>query len=178
MDYCPLGSLEHYLKPEMKPPVFEWTLQLCDALAYLHGLDCAHNQLYPCNVLVAGGGSELQICDFGTVTRANEHDFGSYPTAPELAITQQQTSADWQNPKGHLCDVYSLGLLTWFMQHGGKETPHNYVWQDGSLVAIHSHLDMLNVTGLQLDNFMRTCWAHHKSRPTSGVLLERLRAMQ
>jgi serine/threonine protein kinase len=57
MEHCPLGSLEHYLGSLASAPVVEWTLQLCDALVYLHSMGWAHNQLHPSNILVADNGA-------------------------------------------------------------------------------------------------------------------------
>ena len=50
------------------------------------------------------------------------------------------------------------------MQNGGKPIPHNYIWFLNLcgfslyLDAIHSHLDIVDFTGLQLVEFMRACW--------------------
>ena len=50
MEQCPLGSLDRYLGPAINPPATEWTLQLCNALIYIHSLGWAHNQLRPSNI--------------------------------------------------------------------------------------------------------------------------------
>ncbi|KAF8494797.1 kinase-like domain-containing protein [Gautieria morchelliformis] len=181
-----IGSLEYYLTPDMKPPVFEWTLQLCSAIAYLHGLNYAHCQVSPYNVLVGKGGSELLLGDFGTVECAGTPcDKADEYGAPENAITQHQTSEDLSEYRPcRATDVYTLGLVTWFMQNGGKPIPHNYIWFPDSsgfplyLDAIHSHVDIVDFTGLQLVEFMRACWAPSVSRPTSKDLLERLPTMR
>ena len=182
-----IGSLEYYLSPDMKPPVFEWTSQLCSAIAYLHGLNYAHCQVSPYNVLVGKGGSELLLGDFGTVEGADtpcdmiDDEYG----APENAITTHQTSEDLSEYRPcHATDVYTLGLMTWFMQNGGKPIPKNYIWfmDPGGfplyLDAIHSHLDIVDFTGLQLVELMRACWAPSVSRPTSKELLDRLPTMR
>jgi serine/threonine protein kinase len=181
-----IGSLEYYPTPDVKSPVFEWTLQLCSAIAYLHGLNYAHCQVTPYNVLVGKGGSELLLCDFGTVQCVDipcptfHEEYG----APENAITAHQTSEDWPEYRPcHAADVYTLGLMTWFMQNGGKPIPKNYIWLEHPsygyrLDAIHSHLDIVDFTGLQLVEFMRACWAPSVSRPISKDLLDRLPTMR
>jgi serine/threonine protein kinase len=180
-----IGSLEYYLTPEMKPPVFEWTLQLCSAIAYLHGLNYAHCQVSPYNVLVGKGGSELLLGDFGTVECADTPcDMVDEYGPPENAITTHQTTEDRSEYRPcHATDVYTLGLVTWFMQNGGKPIPNNVIFAsdpDGYyyIDAIHSHLDMVDFTGLQLVEFMRACWAPCVSRPTSKDLLDRLPTMR
>jgi serine/threonine protein kinase len=182
-----IGSLEYYLTPDMKPPVFEWTLQLCSAIAYLHGLNYAHCHVTHYNVLVGKGGSELLLGDFGTVEcvdtpcRMKDDGYGT----PENAITTHQTIEDFSEYHPcHATDVYMLGLVTWFMQNGGKPIPKNYIWlpyPDGYgyyIHAIHSHLDIVDFTELQLVEFMRACWAPSVSRPTSKDLLDRLPTMR
>ena len=174
-----LASLESYLTPDIEPPVFEWTFQLCSALAYLHGLGFAHCDVRPHNILVASGGSEILLNDFGTVTRAHMPcGFADEHSPQECTITAHQTSADLQEHPADAVDVYSLGLIVWFIQNGGKAIPANKTWAHEDdidyLDAIHSHLDIVDFTGLQLADFMQECWAPRASRPTSRELLDRL----
>ena len=176
-----IGSLERYLTPDIKPPVSEWMSQLCSALAYLHGLGFAHCDLHPHNILVGNGGSTVLLSDFGTVTRAHmpcgttdDH------SPPECNITVHQTLADVQEHPADAVDVYSLGLIAWFIQNGGKAFPTNNIWgwqlEDGYgfLDAIHSHLDIVDLAELQLADFIRECWAPRASRPTARELSDRL----
>ncbi|KAF8494798.1 kinase-like domain-containing protein [Gautieria morchelliformis] len=182
-----IGCLEYYLTPDMKPPVFEWTLQLCSAVAYLHGLNYAHCQVFPYNVLVGKGGLELLLGDFGTVdsvdTKCGMISNDAYGP-PENIITPEQTSEDLSEYRRcDASDVYTLGLVTWFMQNGGKPIPNNYTWLDPLndytyLEVTPSHLDVVDFTGLQLVEFMRACWAPSVSRPTSKDLLDRLPTMR
>jgi serine/threonine protein kinase len=180
-----IGSLEYYLTPDVKPPVFDWTLQLCSAVAYLHGLNYAHCQVSPYNVLVGKGGSELLLGDFGTVECADTpcgmiDEYGP----PENVITAHQATEEMaEYHPCHATDVYALGLMTWFMQNGGKPIPKNYILAlrpDGCyrLDAVHSHLDMVDFTGLRFVEFMRACWAPCVSRPTSEELLDCLPTMR
>ena len=178
-----LGSLESYLTPDIKPPVFEWMSQLCRALAYLHGLGFAHCDVRPNNILVGSGGSEILLSDFGTVTRAHMPCAVVDDHSPqECRITIHQTLADLQEHPADAADVYSLGLIVWFMQNGGKAIPTNniWVWENNSdyLNAIHSHLDIFDFTGLQLAEFMQECWAPRASRLTARELLDRLTTIQ
>ena len=48
------------------------------------------------------------------------------------------------------------------------------MWIDGVLDAIHKHLDIVDLTGLQLADFIRECWARRASRPTARELSDRL----
>ena len=172
-----IGSLECYLTPDIKPPVLEWTTQLCSALAYLHVLGFAHCDLRPHNILVGSGGSELLISDFGIVTRAHMPCLTRDDnTPPECAITVHQTAEELQEHPSDATDVYCLGLIVWFMQNGGKAIPTNYItaWKDDwgiYLDALPSHLDIVDLRGLQLEDFIRECWSPCASRPTATELL-------
>ena len=95
-----IGSLERYPTPDIKPPVFEWTSQLCSALAYLHGLGFAHCDLRPHNILVGSGGSTVLISDFGTVTRAHMPcKIVDDDIPPECSITSTRL---WQTSRNTL----------------------------------------------------------------------------
>ena len=180
-----IGSLERYLTPDIKPPVFEWMSQLCSALAYLHGLGFAHCDLRPHNILVGNGGSDLLISDFGTVTRAHMPcKIVDDDSPPECSITFHQTLADVQEYPADAADVYLLGSIVWYIQNGGKAIPANHIWgwkngydlYDGYdfLDVIHSHLEIIDLAGLQLTDFIRECWAPRASRPTARELSDRL----
>jgi serine/threonine protein kinase len=185
MECHPLGSLEAYVKPNVCPPVLRWAIQLCSALVYLHDLGYAHNQVYPCNILVASGGNTLKLCDFGTVTLAQDFVGGSYPNSPEVEKAFNASSDDpelW-TIRGDLSDVYSLGLIIWFLQNGGAEPPDNRIlmYDDGCpyprVVGARSHLDILDVSGLCLGDLMQMCWVPQTNRPTSRGVLDHLVSM-
>jgi serine/threonine protein kinase len=182
MEYHSFGSLEAYLKPDIQPPVLRWTIQLCSALVYLHDLGYAHNQVYPCNILVASGGNTLKLCDFETVTLDRNFVGGSYPNAPEVDQAFYHCSDDpelW-TIRGDLADVYSLGLIVWFLQNGGADAPDNRIltYEDDCPYArvdgVRSHLDILDVSALFLGDLMRMCWVPQTNRLTSREALDHL----
>ena len=84
-----IGSLGRYLTPDIKLPVFEWTVVQRTGISSRVGF-CTHR---PHNIIVGGGGSTILLTDFGTVTSAHmacqiidNHSF------PECSITAHQTS--------------------------------------------------------------------------------------
>jgi serine/threonine protein kinase len=180
MEYHPLGSLEAYLKPDAQPPVLRWTIQLCSALVYLHDLGYAHNQVYPCNILVASGGNALKLCDFETVTLGQDFVGGTYPNDPEVERAFHSDDPELYTIRGDLSDVYSLGLIMWFLQNGGAEPPDNRLltYDDGCpyprFVGAFSHHDILDISGLFLGDLMRLCWVPQNNRLTSREVMAHL----
>jgi hypothetical protein len=87
--------------------------------------------------------------------------------------------------RGDLSDVYSLGLIMWFLQNGGAEPPNNiidiidiYVDDGGPFPRFHqdlrSHNVILDISNLFLGDLMRMCWVPQTSRFTSRGLLDHL----
>ena len=85
MEHCLSGCLNTYLKPHMKPPIRERTIQLCSVLVYPHALGRAHNQLFPCNTLVPKMARK-SICGFDGVTPVN------VAAMPSLAAPESWTA--------------------------------------------------------------------------------------
>lgn len=89
-----------------------------------------------------------------------------------------QTLADVQEYPADAADVYLLGSIVWYIQNGGKAIPENDIWgwENGYdfLDVIHSHLDIVDLAGLQLTDFIRQCWAPRAFRPTARELSDRL----
>lgn len=82
MEYCPEGDLftniterGHYVgNDELARRVF---MQLLDAVEYCHSLGIYHRDLKPENVLVADGGYQVKLADFGLATTDTyTNDFG------------------------------------------------------------------------------------------------------
>ena len=88
-------------------------LQLCDAVAYVHGQLILHRDLKPGNVLVTGSG-EVKLLDFGTLKRIDVQAADSLMTRAGLrSVTLRYASPELL--AGHrvstATDIYSLGLI-------------------------------------------------------------------
>ncbi|KAF8531151.1 kinase-like domain-containing protein, partial [Gautieria morchelliformis] len=156
MEHCPLGSLDHYLGSRTDAPVVEWTLQLCDALVYLHSMGWVHNQLRPSNILVADNGAQLKICDFAHVTAIRDKGDGNIKARDDAL------------------DIFCLGLVAWFIQQAGESVPDD-LWDTDS------HLSgdrCLPIDGLQLTEIMELCWSTPDVRPSAIMLRNILRQIQ
>lgn len=90
-----------------------WAQQCARGVAYLHSMrpkPLIHRDLKSPNLLLFGGGAQLKICDFGTVTDK------------ATLMTNNKGSAAWMAPEvfegsryTERCDVYSWAVIFWEM---------------------------------------------------------------
>ena len=103
MEFCPDGSLDDRLVnvgsfPEER--VFEWGLELCETLAFVHGKQIVHHDIKPQNILFAEDDT-IKLGDFGV---ANRNVGTRLYMPPEMLLGERVSRTD---PR---VDVYALGL--------------------------------------------------------------------
>jgi serine/threonine protein kinase len=103
MEFCPEGSLDDRLVnvgsfPEEQ--VFEWGLELCETLAFVHGKQIVHHDIKPQNILFAEDDT-IKLGDFGV---ANRNIGTRLYMPPEMLLGERVSRTD---PR---VDVYALGL--------------------------------------------------------------------
>ncbi|XP_047243696.1 serine/threonine-protein kinase pdik1l-B-like isoform X2 [Girardinichthys multiradiatus] len=121
MEYCDGGDLNHYLlsRPPDADRNHSVVLQLCSAVAFLHGLGITHRDLKPDNVLVCVTPKDpvIKVADFGLSKmsgvvvngeRCRQH-FSStcgsdFYMAPEVWGGLSYTAQ---------ADIFSLGVMFW-----------------------------------------------------------------
>ncbi|KAI0701131.1 kinase-like domain-containing protein [Cerioporus squamosus] len=111
------GDLLDYLerRKELPEPVAQQlTYQICDALAYVHGLGIAHRDLKPENILLTDDNPPVvKVADFGLAkvvdTMTALHTFCGTPAylAPEIV-----NGAEGYD---HVVDSWSVGVIVWAM---------------------------------------------------------------
>jgi len=174
-EFYPLGSLENYIEKGGKPHPLNYATQLCQALSYLHDLGYSHGQVFPYNILVGFEGSRVLIADFGTLGPANKASFQSTePQAPDLFNA-------FPNADGYKADIYSLGCIIWYMQHGGEPIPDNLVTETDSggvctITGLKSHLELVDLEKeeMELKEIVKLCWGEVSVRPNSREILSLL----
>lgn len=94
------------------------SLQLCDALDYLHSRQVIHRDIKPSNIMVTHNGHNLRLIDF-SLSDSDSYYLLKQPAgtrhyaAPELTWNRAST-ADLR------CDIYSLGMVMGDIGIGGK----------------------------------------------------------
>ena len=103
MEFCPNGSLCDLLRYNegcSESEVFDWGLDLCETLAFVHGKGIVHHDIKPQNILFAGDGT-IKLGDFGV---ANRNTGTRIYLSPEMLLGERVARTD---PR---VDVYALGL--------------------------------------------------------------------
>ena len=103
MEFCPAGSLDERLVDAGSFPeeqVFEWGLELCETLAFVHGKEIVHHDIKPQNILFAEDDT-IKLGDFGI---ANRNGGTRLYLPPEMLLGERVSRTD---PR---VDVYALGL--------------------------------------------------------------------
>ena len=112
LEFCDGGSLQQAIANAPRPApqiLYQWALDIANALQYLHFRLIAHRDIKPGNVLLCSNGDRAKLGDFG-IARAlatrNEHTRAAGTPgyiAPELL--RQQTVY------GPAVDIYSYSIL-------------------------------------------------------------------
>ncbi|KAF7231448.1 transcript variant X2 [Nothobranchius furzeri] len=136
MEYCDGGDLNQYLLSRPPDPQrnHDVVLQLCSALAFLHGLGIVHRDLKPDNVLVCvtPTGPAIKVADFG-LSKMSACVVNGDPTRQHFSSTCGSDFYMAPEVWGGLsytaqADIFSLGVLFWavleritFMEEGSNQ---------------------------------------------------------
>jgi NIMA (never in mitosis gene a)-related kinase len=115
MEYCEVGDLSYHIKRKVKnsesfseAEIFNWFIQICLALEYVHGRRIIHRDLKAQNIFLTGNNT-IKLGDFGisrvlqnSTAMANTVVGTPYYMSPEACQSQPYTSKS---------DVWSLGII-------------------------------------------------------------------
>lgn len=115
MEYCEVGDLNYHIKRKLKndehfseTQIFNWFIQICLALEYVHGRRVIHRDLKSQNIFLTGNNT-IKLGDFG-ISRVLENTHAAaqtvvgtpYYMSPEACQSQPYTSKS---------DVWGLGCI-------------------------------------------------------------------
>lgn len=118
LEYCPM-NLEKAVKEKIltKVQIVFYIYQIAEGMKYIHSQKVIHRDLKPSNILISKDGM-IKICDFGIsrLMTAEEqsltHGIGTQKyMAPEIIN---------EEPYDEKVDVYSFGVLVYFIISGGE----------------------------------------------------------
>jgi serine/threonine protein kinase len=128
MEYVEGPTLTEFCKRRREPLPLGLILQIiapiCEAFDHLHLLHIVHRDLKPDNVLLVERGGQLypRVLDFGIARRIDEPRLTGPGIAPGTAAYMAPEQAQG-GAVDRSCDVYSLGVMTYWMATGGR-LPH------------------------------------------------------
>jgi mitogen-activated protein kinase kinase kinase len=130
-EFCPLALADEIARPAFDGQSFNSVaLQVLRGIAYLHATGIAHRDVKPPNVLLQADGT-VKLCDLGMSKFTDRamtlnagvvgspcymppEAFSSLTHAAGPATSEKKTLS----ANGKAWDMYSLGVLFWWMWHG------------------------------------------------------------
>jgi serine/threonine-protein kinase len=133
MDYVEGRTLEDVLEnngPQSEEAVADWSIQLCDALEYLHQLNppVIYRDMKPSNVMLKPNGS-VSLIDFGISRELHKDSEGNGLNDEDLLGTRGYAPPEQADPSRGTdarSDVYSLGATMYCLLTGKSpaDPPH------------------------------------------------------
>ncbi len=130
MEYVDGRTLSDFMKKEnQRDPetIRKITLQLLEALKYMHQRQIYHRDLKPDNVMITYKGNNVKIIDFGLAAADSQIDNLAKAGTPRYAAPELMTKASAVDGRS---DIYSLGLMLIEMftgnpdRHSLMDIPH------------------------------------------------------
>lgn len=139
LELCHQGSLQHALRkdtgdggPIPAARLWQWMLEISQALAYLHEQGVLHHDLKAENVLIDQYGLATRLADLGVaqvdaLLAANEASAVGQGLQDMDFIAAENGSGNKNRFSIGAADIYALGLVFWQMVSGGA---HLISWQE------------------------------------------------
>lgn len=108
--------------------VVAYAMQICDGLAYAHGMGVVHRDLKPSNILKDERSGRIKIADFGIAQIEDSGGIVATLTRDNAAIgTMNYMSPEQRldaHAVNHLTDIYSFGVILYEMLIGKPPMGH------------------------------------------------------
>ena len=122
MEHCTGGTLLDNV-PNRWADLRDLLIRLLDALAHAHARGVIHRDLKPANILFGGRRPGVKITDFGMAYLQERHLAGRarapFGGGTAAWSSPEQIERRWVD-QGPWTDLYSLGVLTWWMATGER----------------------------------------------------------
>ena len=116
MEYANSGSLFTYIKHNKgfnEDVAFEFFIQVCNAICFLHKYGLIHRDLKPENILLIDN-KKIKLCDFGWCVEKGERSRSTYCGTFEYMAPEMVGRVHY----GKSIDIWSLGILLYELLHG------------------------------------------------------------
>ena len=116
MEYANSGSLFTYIKHNKgfnEDVAFEFFIQVCNAIYFLHKYGLIHRDLKPENILLIDN-KKVKLCDFGWCVEKGERSRSTYCGTFEYMAPEMVGRVHY----GKSIDIWSLGILLYELIHG------------------------------------------------------------
>jgi serine/threonine protein kinase len=112
-----LGHLLNSIRPMPVSDALKLTSNICDALAYLHGMGVVHRDLKPANIMMCYDGT-IRLMDFG-IARSEGRRITYTGFTPALGTPDYMAPEQVKGKRGDArTDIYSLGAMLYEMVTG------------------------------------------------------------
>ena len=148
-----------------------WFSQICEAMCYVHSLECAHRDLKLENILLTGDLERIKICDFGFVTDTGSELSDIYCGSRSYAAPEILLGKPYDPKKA---DIWALGVILYILVVG--RMPFDETRGVGNILSEQHSLSMASLSKagvtVRCQRLMMRIFAYqYRERPTVSDIL-------
>jgi serine/threonine protein kinase len=133
---------KYYKNPGSEKEVINYTLQLLDAINYLHNINIKHRDINP-NNLILTPEKKLVLIDFGTakIFNSGQEETKDVPKSTKVGTPYYTPPEQWEGDTSEVSDIFSVGRTMYFMLTGEHPTENPYRRLDFPGTKVHNELE-------------------------------------